>query len=189
MMKFPPEDNSLMKYAAFLRGINVGGNTVVKMEALRKEFEDLGFRKVKTTLASGNVVFEGPEGDGTLKLSRDISQQLKQKFGKQIRVIVRPLDDLRTLAASDPFKGIESTKETRFFVTFLPKTGKTENGPPPTLQQGLRIVSVTDGIVCSVLEEQPGVDTVQLMASIEKEYGREVTTRSWKTIERLLKIG
>ena len=45
------------RYVAFLRAINVGGH-VVKMERLRALFEDLGFAKVETLIASGNVIFE-----------------------------------------------------------------------------------------------------------------------------------
>ena len=60
-MKKAPEEDSLIKYAAFLRGINVGGHTIIKMGELRKVFESLGFWNVKTVLASGNVLFEAPE--------------------------------------------------------------------------------------------------------------------------------
>jgi len=48
-----------MRYAAFLRAINVGGHTV-KMEPLRRVFESAGFDDVETIIASGNVVFESP---------------------------------------------------------------------------------------------------------------------------------
>src|SRR4029077_19756102 len=51
---------SLARYVAFLRGINVGGNRVLKMDDLRKAFESLGFKDVKTVLASGNVMFDAP---------------------------------------------------------------------------------------------------------------------------------
>src|SRR5260221_10646488 len=47
-----------MKYIAFLRGINVGGNNLIKMSDLKKQFEDLGFTNVQTVIASGNVIFE-----------------------------------------------------------------------------------------------------------------------------------
>ncbi len=45
-----------MKYAAFFRGINVGGKNIVKMAELKKLFSDLGFQKVETYIQSGNVV-------------------------------------------------------------------------------------------------------------------------------------
>jgi len=50
-------------YVAFLRGINVGGHRRIKMAELRQAFESSGFQKVKTLLATGNVVFESPKTD------------------------------------------------------------------------------------------------------------------------------
>lgn len=46
-----------MKYAAFLRGVNVGGKNKVKMEMLREMVVALGFENVKTYINSGNVIF------------------------------------------------------------------------------------------------------------------------------------
>ena len=186
-MKNPPEKNDYQSYAAFLRGINVGGNSVIKMEDLRKELEALGFRKVKTILASGNVVFEAPAENTPATLSQKISIKLKERLGREVQVIVRQIDEIRKLEASQPFKEIEVTEGTRLFVTFFRESSKTKNKSAYKMPQGIRILSASDGIICSVLEEQPGVDTVELMGAIEKEYGREVTTRTWKTIERLLK--
>ncbi|HYQ86023.1 MAG TPA: DUF1697 domain-containing protein, partial [Bacteroidota bacterium] len=51
----------MIQYAAFLRGINVGGHKPVRMSDLEKAFGQLGFRNVKTVLASGNVLFEAPQ--------------------------------------------------------------------------------------------------------------------------------
>jgi uncharacterized protein (DUF1697 family) len=48
----------MTKYAAFLRGINVGGYKLIPMEKLKKAFESLRFKNVRTLLSSGNVVFE-----------------------------------------------------------------------------------------------------------------------------------
>ncbi len=48
----------LPRFVAFLRAINVGGNRVVKMDFLRQVFESLGFSRVETFIASGNVVFD-----------------------------------------------------------------------------------------------------------------------------------
>jgi len=50
-----------MKYALFLRGINVGGNKIVKMAAWRALLEERGYRDVTTYLQSGNAVFEAYE--------------------------------------------------------------------------------------------------------------------------------
>ena len=53
-------NSTSIKYAAFLRGINVGGHKTVPMEGLKKTFASLGFQNVKTLLASGNILFDAP---------------------------------------------------------------------------------------------------------------------------------
>ena len=50
----------MIKYVALLRGINVGGRKVIKMDALARVFVSLGFKSVKTYIQSGNVIFDGP---------------------------------------------------------------------------------------------------------------------------------
>jgi len=52
------------RYVALLRGINLGGHTV-KMDRLKKLFEELGLKNVETFIASGNVIFESAHGPGT----------------------------------------------------------------------------------------------------------------------------
>ena len=58
-----PHRARAVRYVALLRGINVGGKTLIKMADLRACFEQLGFDDVSTYIASGNVLFE-TGGDG-----------------------------------------------------------------------------------------------------------------------------
>ncbi len=184
-MKKAPGVKSRIKYAAFLRGINVGGRTLLKMEGLKIAFESMGFRNVRTVLASGNVLFEAPE-ENTITLARTIAQQLAGSLGREA-VVVCTLDELRELAAREPFKDIEAARRTRLFVTFL--TNDVRLGASRLSGDDFRIVSASGRMVCSVLYERPGVGAVHLMGAIEKEFGHGVTTRTWDTITRLLKAG
>ena len=52
-----------IKYVALLRGINVGGNNIIKMDELKKIFEEIGFSNVKTYIQTGNVIFDDTEKD------------------------------------------------------------------------------------------------------------------------------
>src|ERR1700759_4910262 len=105
-------------YAAFLRGVNVGGNHLVKMEDLRRIFEALGFSEVRTVLASGNVVFESGEKDAG-KLAALIRAGLKNKLGHDVEIIVRAVEAIREIVAANPFAGIAS--DAKCYVTFLPE--------------------------------------------------------------------
>lgn len=187
-MKNIVAENDRVIYAAFLRGINVGGNTLIKMEDLRKAFESYGYRDVKTVLASGNVLFSAPE-ENTTALSKSIALKLKETFKHDILVIVRSIGELRELDARQPFKDIEITPRTRLFVTFISENKNQHDTSSPSMNDGFQIIRISDDTICSVLDYQPGVDAVLMMSKIEKEFGKKVTTRSWNTIIRLLKIG
>ena len=57
-------------FVALLRGINVGGHKIIKMDALRQAFVGMGFGDVATYVQSGNVVFKAPA-----KTSEDLAQE------------------------------------------------------------------------------------------------------------------
>jgi uncharacterized protein (DUF1697 family) len=78
---------SRMRYVALLRGINVGGNTLVKMAELRACIEELGFGEVATFIASGNVLFEGDKDDPA-RLESTIERALEQRFRLPLKVVV-----------------------------------------------------------------------------------------------------
>jgi uncharacterized protein (DUF1697 family) len=170
-------------YVAFLRGINVGGRSKIRMDDLRRAFESLGFLSVKTVLTSGNVLFEAPKESADV-LAMDISRKMGEMFGRDLFVIVRTLDDIRELIDSQPFKGIHSPGARLFVTFFRVNEGK---GSIPKEEEGYRIMSIADGVACSVLYERPGIGAGNLMIAIENEMGKNVTTRSWNTITRLIR--
>lgn len=105
-----------MKYVAFLRGINVGGKTIIKMEELRKVFASLDFENVKTYIQSGNVVFESNETDEA-KLSEKIEKAVETNFFKT-PVMIRLQDEIKNILAENPFAG-EEFEDRLFHVVFL----------------------------------------------------------------------
>jgi len=76
-----------VRYVALLRGINVGGKTLIKMADLKTSFEDLGFGEVSTYIASGNVLFETGEDDAA-KLATKIEGAVEQRFKLAVKVVV-----------------------------------------------------------------------------------------------------
>jgi uncharacterized protein (DUF1697 family) len=176
----------MTRYTAFLRGINVGGHVTVPMADLKKAFEEMGFEKVKTLLNSGNVVFEA-DADAA-DLGKQIEERLARAFNRRIGVLLRGVDELKDLADRKPFKGIEVTKQTRLYVTFLPE--RPRGSPALKVESpgpGFDVLRVSHREICSVLTLDEGGDTVKLMASLEKQAGKDITTRNWNTIERVLK--
>jgi len=76
-----------MRYLALLRGINVGGKTLIKMADLKGCVEGLGFDDVSTYIASGNVLFESTEADAA-KLETKIERELEKRFRLPVKVVV-----------------------------------------------------------------------------------------------------
>ncbi len=176
----------MAKYAAFLRGINVGGRTI-KMDKLRQVLEEQSFDHVKTLLASGNLVLESKAGAPAVRAKIELA--IKDAFGFEVHVIVRSAQEVLDLVKENPFKGVKVTPKTRLYVTFLSNPPKTKLKPPYTSLGGdYQILEVTKGHVVSVLTLTPKSGTVKAMEILGKEFGAEVTTRNWNTIGKLAKL-
>lgn len=178
----------MSNYVAFLRGINVGGNKMISMEALRKAFEGCGFANVKTLLVSGNVVFDASSKD-TRALKQTIEAKIKRSFAMDVSVILRSLDELQALADANPFVKIKITPQTRCYVTFLSEKPTSKlKVPYESPEKDFKILRVTNTEVCSALTLSPQRGTVDVMAILEKEFGKNVTTRNWNTVMRVLQL-
>lgn len=171
------------KFVALLRGINVGGHKKVPMAELRTAFEKWGFTNVKTLLASGNVVFEGSQSD-----TKKIESNLEQHFGFEISTIIIPFEDVEKIVNSDPFKGIEVTKNIHLYITFLKDkpTSKLEI-PYTSDDKSFTILKKTDHAVLSILDiDKRG--TVDAMKILEQEFGKNITTRNYNTVVKISQI-
>jgi uncharacterized protein (DUF1697 family) len=91
----------LRRYLALLRGINLG-NRRVKMDRLRRLFEDLKFADVSTFIASGNVIFAAHEADAAA-VERRIEGHLHQSLGYAVATFLRTPAELAAVAAHRPF--------------------------------------------------------------------------------------
>lgn len=89
------------RYVAFLRGMNLGGRRI-KNEELRRRFEALGCAQVATFRASGNVVF-ACAGEAPAELTARLEAGLAEALGYEVPVFLRSADELRAIAAHEPF--------------------------------------------------------------------------------------
>jgi uncharacterized protein (DUF1697 family) len=112
-------------FVALLRGVNVGGNNMIKMSALKASFEKLGFTQVSTYINSGNIIFKSKEADAR-KLERKIEQMLVKEYGLESRVVVRSLAEMETLVKSLP-KTWNGDARWRYNVIFLRHTIDSED--------------------------------------------------------------
>jgi uncharacterized protein (DUF1697 family) len=107
---------SMRTYIAFLRGINVGGNNIIKMDALRQAFMDMGFTEVATYIQSGNVVFVSNKTN-CIRIEKQIERVLSTRFGYLARVLVREKKEMEATVAHLP--KIFSSKTWKHNVIFL----------------------------------------------------------------------
>jgi uncharacterized protein (DUF1697 family) len=172
----------MTKYVAFPRGINAGH--AMKMEELRGVFESLGHERVKTVLASGNVLFESRK-TSEASLTKELEKALEARFGARIPVVLRTRAELERLADADPFGSVEVTPKTRPYVTFLKAKPGRRKLPTGT---GYEVLGIVERTVCSVVDLS-GATSPDLMRVLDKEFGTDVTTRGWNTVEKVLRAG
>lgn len=92
----------MTKYVAFLRAINVGGHTIIKMTDLQQVFESCGLENVQTYIQSGNVIFTSDEED-TATLEDKIAPQVEKAAGFKTQLFVRTLREVQSIASRSPF--------------------------------------------------------------------------------------
>lgn len=174
------------KYVAFLRGINVGGHHKVPMADLKKELQKLKLENVETLLNSGNIIFESATKNIS-ELENNISEHLEKSFGFPIPTIIRKSEIIFELLNNKPFKDVKLTKNIRFYVSFLSKTNKLELELPwKSPDNSYEIIKKNNKTILSILDLSVS-KTPKAMEALEKFYGKDITTRNWKTIERVEK--
>jgi len=172
------------RYAALLRGINVGGRNTISMADLRAAFEDAGFVDVGTYIQSGNVVFESDAARASLE--NDIETLLERRLESLPVVVVRSHRQLRNLVHNAPDDFTERADGYYRDVVFLKD--------PLTSAAAMRVVQLRDGV--DDVWQGPGVlyfsrlsaeRTKSRMSRIvgTPEY-RLMTIRSWATTTKLL---
>jgi uncharacterized protein (DUF1697 family) len=166
------------RYAALLRGVMPMN---AKMSALREAFEAAGFTDVKTVLASGNVVFTASSAT-EVALERRAETAMRERLGRAFPTIVRPVEALRALLASDPYDDFALDSRAKRIVTFLRTKPATRLKLPIELH-GARILRQKDREVFSAYVPSPKGPV--FMGLIEKTFGKDVTTRTWETIAKV----
>jgi uncharacterized protein (DUF1697 family) len=129
-----------MIYVAFLRGINVGGKTIVSMAAIKEALLDLGMSDVRTYINSGNVIFSTRAVD-TQKLGARIEKALEERTGMPIKVLVMDHAGLKKLVGAIPRNWVDD-KTMRTYVLLLWK-------------------ELNDRKILERLPVRPGVDNVR----------------------------
>lgn len=174
-------------YICFLRGVNVGGNKLLKMAELKVLFDTLKLHDAKTYLQSGNVVFRSDETDRAI-LTRRIEDGIRKKSGMQVKIILRTTHELRKVIAANPLPP-EDRNPSGLLVAFL---GGTIADTARALLTSLKIASeeLHFGKQELYIYFAEGMARSKIANALtEKKLGVNVTARNWNTVNALLKMG
>ena len=175
-------------YISILRGINVGGKNLIKMNSLLELYEDLGFQDVKTYIQSGNVVFRSKNYQ-LEELEQIITAGVLKRFGLSVPVLIREHAELKNILSMNPFLKELKADISYFHITFLSKS------PGNLFLQILKnnsylpdeyiIKDKTIYLMCP-----NGYGKTKLTNNFfENKSGEKATTRNLKTLFELVKIG
>ncbi|HJU36564.1 MAG TPA: DUF1697 domain-containing protein [Gaiellaceae bacterium] len=163
-----------MRWVALLRAVNLGPDNKVPMEELRALLDARGYGEVRTYIASGNVLLDGPSRRA--ELGAALERLVADSFGVTTTVILRKPRELAAIVAAHPFGG--DTSETH--VAFL--------AARPTKAAAARLEAVDPGADL-YLRLPRGVHGSRLsIGRIESLLGVRATLRNWRTAARLAEL-
>jgi uncharacterized protein (DUF1697 family) len=174
-------------FVSLFRGINVGGNQIVKMNELKALHESLGLRDVVTYIQSGNVAFLS-EKTNPASLAQQIEEAFVGQFGFRVSVIVRSLAEIEGIIEHNPFQN-QPEKEPKFIlVLFL--ASRPEDIALAELRQAYSGPEEIHLIGQELYIYYPvGMGRSKLtLPLIEKKLKTAGTGRNWNTVLQLRKL-
>lgn len=176
-----------MTYIALLRGINVGGNNIIKMTDLKACFDENGFENVRTYIQSGNVLFD-TQRSSVSQLENLIEVMLKKKFGYEGMVVVMSGKGMAQIVAEAPPGFGDASDKYRYDVLFLKSTSHSKDV--------FDEIPVRDGVDQKYVGKK-AVYFSRTIKDVSKSYLSKITTmpiykqltiRNWNTTTKLLTI-
>jgi uncharacterized protein (DUF1697 family) len=173
------------RYVALLRGINVGGNNVIPMSALKKTFEGMGLEDVATYIASGNVLFESTERDAR-KLEARIERALSKAHRYDAKVVLRSREQMAAIIEKLPWKRALPTM--RYNVLFLRHeidNADILDGLAP--KRGIESVAYAPGVVYWSAKTSDLARTSMVKLASSAIY-KNVTVRNLNTTKKIAEL-
>jgi uncharacterized protein (DUF1697 family) len=174
-------------YVAILRGINVGGKRMIKMDALKQLFANLGFSNIETYIQSGNVFFQCKKTSEE-KLASTIAKEIEKVFSFDVPTIVKNVEELKQIITNNPFTKDKKKLAEYFHVTFLATTPIKENiDSIAKLNFGNDDFTIIDKAVYLYCPNSYS-NSKLTNGFFENKLKVIATTRNWKTCNELVNI-
>lgn len=175
----------MTEYAAFLRGVNVGGVNL-KMAEVARALTDAGFTNVRTILASGNVVLESSGAGGAAAVRKKAEATLRERFGYDAWVLVYDLAAVRAVVDAYPFE--PEVEGYQSYVTFV--ADKAVLDELATLGEGggsHERIGVGAGVIYWQVPKGGTLDSTIGKTMGKPRYKSSTTTRNLRTLAKVLR--
>ena len=173
-----------MTHVAFLRAINVGGRAVVKMPDRKAAFERAGCRKVRTFIASGNVLFDAP-AKLPAALKTRVAAELLKLFGKAPGVCYRTLDEIDALIDAAPFGRMAADKTLKLYVAFMDRVPGTVPKLPIVVEKELVEITAIHAADMLIVSRRKPNGMYGFPNACVEELGVVATSRNWNTVTKV----
>lgn len=173
-------------HLALLRGINVSGHNMMKMDALKAMLENIGFQNVRTYLQSGNVFVDSEED--AAKVGFMIKQEIFKVFGHEVPTIVITKEDLELCFKNSPFLKEKDIDTKKLYVAFVSVALKSENINDLKISQFKPDEASIDGNRIFIKYAVGAGKTRFDQKYIEKKLNVTATIRNWNTVTNLLEL-
>jgi uncharacterized protein (DUF1697 family) len=180
------EHDNMNSYIAFLRGINVGGKNLIKMEDLREVFESLGLRNVRSYIACGNIVFESIDTNSS-SLGRKIEKKIEKELEQKVVVLLFKIAEIEEMLKRDPFKRIKANEDVMLCVALLAEE--------PSMKLSLPLVSAVEKLEVVEVRRRAAFVVARRKKTgwfgfpnnfVEKQLGIRATTRQFTTLQKII---
>ena len=176
-----------LPFLALIRGINVGGQSVISKVELIRCFEDLGYAGVRTYIQSGNVLFLAGE-TRVAELTRAIESRLSERLGRPVRAVVFPRARYRAAVRAAPAgwgRDDDRTHNALFMLRGI--TSSRAVAQLPALKGAIESVAIGPGVVYWSISKEHQTRTTWMKLAATPVY-RQVTVRNHRTVFRLLEL-
>jgi len=177
----------MTKYIALLRGINVSGQKLIRMELLRSVMNEIGLKDVTTYIQSGNVLFSYPETEVGI-LADMISDAIRTHFGFEVQIIIATPEMLENAIADNPFANRTPDDSTQPYVGFFSKVPSAESvAALKSSDFGSDEFCILGDRIYIWYGDSAGKSKLS-NALIERKLGVISTVRNWKTVKKMLAL-
>jgi len=175
----------MTKFAAFLRGVNVGGVNL-KMAEVATALTEAGFTNVRTILASGNVLLESSSRVATVRKKAEAA--LRERFGYDAWVLAYDLDTVRAISEAYPFeREVDGYQSYVTFITdkaVLNELAALDAGPDEKITRG---EGLEYWVVYWQVPKGSTLDSTIGQTMGKKRYKSSTTTRNLRTLAKVLR--